>query len=142
MRLLEKAFLRHRGLAQADDHTVIHFSDLLCCIQSTICYIQTTVEHANESLGMVPPTWAPWVTTHVGESDEGEREGAVAIDRRLRERAVKMARNDYELGLLLRRGFVITRHEHRCAVPGCRHARHLDVHHTVLRSEGGTHDAE
>jgi hypothetical protein len=37
---------------------------------------------------------------------------------------------------------VIARHEHRCAVPGCRHAAHLDVHHTELRSEGGTHDPE
>jgi hypothetical protein len=37
---------------------------------------------------------------------------------------------------------VITRHEHRCAVPGCRHAAHLDVHHTELRSEGGTHEPE
>jgi hypothetical protein len=69
------------------------------------------VEYGNESLAMVPPTWAPWVTTHVGEGEEGELEGAVAIDRRLRERAVKMARNDYELGLLLRRGFVLKVHE-------------------------------
>jgi hypothetical protein len=37
---------------------------------------------------------------------------------------------------------VIARHQHRCAVPGCRGASYLDVHHTVLRSEGGDHDPE
>jgi hypothetical protein len=69
------------------------------------------IECVDESLAMVPLTWAPWVTTHVGEGGEDELEGAVDIDRRLRERAVKMARNDYELGLLLRRGFVLKVHE-------------------------------
>jgi hypothetical protein len=69
------------------------------------------IEYANESLAMVPPTWAPWVTPHVGEGEEAEREGAIAIDRRLRERAAAMARNDYELGILLRRGFVMKVHE-------------------------------
>jgi hypothetical protein len=37
---------------------------------------------------------------------------------------------------------VIARHEHRCAVPGCRHAAFLDVHHTHSRAEGGDHDPE
>jgi hypothetical protein len=27
-------------------------------------------------------------------------------------------------------------------VPGCRHASFLDLHHLVLRSEGGTHDPD
>jgi hypothetical protein len=35
---------------------------------------------------------------------------------------------------------VLERHGRRCAVPGCRHSIHLDIHHTDLRSEGGTHD--
>jgi hypothetical protein len=35
---------------------------------------------------------------------------------------------------------VLDRHGRRCAVPGCRHSIHLDIHHTDLRSEGGTHD--
>jgi hypothetical protein len=37
---------------------------------------------------------------------------------------------------------VIARHEHRCAVPGCRHAAFLDVHHTHARADGGDHDPE
>jgi hypothetical protein len=30
----------------------------------------------------------------------------------------------------------------RCAVPGCRHATFVDIHHIVLRSEGGDHDED
>jgi hypothetical protein len=37
---------------------------------------------------------------------------------------------------------VLARHEHRCAVPGCRHSVFIDVHHIDLRSEGGDHDPE
>jgi hypothetical protein len=37
---------------------------------------------------------------------------------------------------------VIARHEHRCAVPGCRHAAFLDLHHTHARADGGDHDPE
>src|SRR5262245_55619279 len=40
-----------------------------------------------------------------------ETECAVVIVARLRSRAVEMAGNDYELGLLLRRGFVLSVHE-------------------------------
>jgi hypothetical protein len=29
----------------------------------------------------------------------------------------------------------------RCRVPGCRSARHLELHHIVHRADGGTHDA-
>ncbi|HEY8428841.1 MAG TPA: hypothetical protein VIL20_10720 [Sandaracinaceae bacterium] len=37
---------------------------------------------------------------------------------------------------------VLQRHESRCAVPGCRHAAFLDVHHVERRADGGTHDPE
>jgi hypothetical protein len=37
---------------------------------------------------------------------------------------------------------VLARHKHRCAVPGCRHAAFLDLHHTKPRAEGGDHDAD
>jgi len=30
----------------------------------------------------------------------------------------------------------------RCVVPGCRHASFVDIHHLVLRSEGGRHDED
>jgi len=30
----------------------------------------------------------------------------------------------------------------RCVVPGCRHATFVDIHHIVLRSEGGDHDED
>ena len=34
---------------------------------------------------------------------------------------------------------IIARHHHRCAVPGCRSARNLDVHHIVHQEHGGGH---
>jgi hypothetical protein len=37
---------------------------------------------------------------------------------------------------------VMRRHGGRCAVPGCRHAIFLDIHHVDPRSEGGTHDPD
>ena len=37
---------------------------------------------------------------------------------------------------------VFQRDSNRCRVPGCRSSRHLDVHHIVKRSEGGTHEPE
>jgi len=35
---------------------------------------------------------------------------------------------------------IIARHHHRCAVPGCRAARSLDVHHIVHQEDGGGHE--
>src|SRR5207245_7943909 len=40
------------------------------------------------------------------------------------------------------RRLVMRRHRGCCAVPGCRNALLLDVHHVELRSEGGDHDPE
>jgi len=40
-----------------------------------------------------------------------------------------------------RRG-VMRRDHNRCAVPGCKNHRFLDVHHVDPRSEGGSHDPE
>jgi len=40
------------------------------------------------------------------------------------------------------RRLVVRRHNGRCAVPGCRNAQFVDVHHVQLRSEGGRHDAD
>ena len=37
---------------------------------------------------------------------------------------------------------VLRRDRRRCAVPGCRNHRFLDLHHTQPRSEGGTHDPD
>ena len=37
---------------------------------------------------------------------------------------------------------VMRRDGHRCVVPGCRHGTFLDLHHLVLRSEGGDHDPD
>ena len=36
--------------------------------------------------------------------------------------------------------FIEARDGHRCATPGCRSARGLEIHHIVPRSRGGTHD--
>ena len=38
-----------------------------------------------------------------------------------------------------KRARILARHHHRCAVPGCRSARHLDVHHIVHQEDGGGH---
>jgi hypothetical protein len=40
------------------------------------------------------------------------------------------------------RRFVWRRDGGRCCVPGCRSARHLDLHHIVPRAEGGGHEPE
>jgi len=40
------------------------------------------------------------------------------------------------------RRFVTFRDRKRCTVPGCRAARHIDVHHIVPRYLGGGHEAE
>jgi RuvA, C-terminal domain len=37
---------------------------------------------------------------------------------------------------------VMRRDGGRCVVPGCRHATFVDIHHIVLRSEGGDHDED
>ena len=36
---------------------------------------------------------------------------------------------------------VLRRDHHRCQVPGCTHARWVDVHHLKARADGGEHDA-
>jgi hypothetical protein len=35
---------------------------------------------------------------------------------------------------------VFARDHHRCTVPGCRAARHLDIHHVEFQSHGGRHE--
>src|SRR5262245_40515387 len=35
---------------------------------------------------------------------------------------------------------VFARDHHRCTVPGCRSARHLEVHHIIEQSRGGSHE--
>src|SRR5690606_3476581 len=37
---------------------------------------------------------------------------------------------------------VLRRDRHRCRVPGCTHARFVDVHHVEARADGGGHDAK
>jgi hypothetical protein len=37
---------------------------------------------------------------------------------------------------------VLRRDQHRCQVPGCRHATFVDVHHIQPREEGGGHEPE
>src|SRR5687768_5720918 len=81
--------------------TVLHdrVLQLICCVDCWSCYIALMNDYiAGTSEGADAPTWA----------EHGE--GPVAIDRRLRERAKRMARDDYDLGLLLRRGFVLKVH--------------------------------
>jgi len=51
----------------------------------------------------------------------------------------KRARQDVPPAL---RREVMRRDGGRCVVPGCKNAVFLDVHHLVLRSEGGDHDPD
>jgi hypothetical protein len=37
---------------------------------------------------------------------------------------------------------VLLRDQHRCQVPGCRHATYVDVHHLRAREHGGGHEPE
>jgi len=39
-----------------------------------------------------------------------------------------------------RRARIFARDRHRCAVPGCRNKRHLDVHHIEHQEDGGGHE--
>jgi len=39
-----------------------------------------------------------------------------------------------------KRARIIARHGHRCAVPGCRSKRHIEVHHIDHRADGGGHE--
>ncbi|HMG22147.1 MAG TPA: hypothetical protein VK607_12540, partial [Kofleriaceae bacterium] len=39
------------------------------------------------------------------------------------------------------RRHVFARDQHRCAVPGCRSARNLDIHHVQFRSDGGGNES-
>jgi hypothetical protein len=43
---------------------------------------------------------------------------------------------------VLRKKHTHARDQHRCAVPGCRNHRFLEVHHLEPQAEGGGHDAE
>jgi hypothetical protein len=54
-------------------------------------------------------------------------------------RAEKPARLSATIPPATRR-LVFRRFHHRCAVPGCRSARHLEIHHLVARALGGDHD--
>jgi hypothetical protein len=40
------------------------------------------------------------------------------------------------------RRLVLRRDHGRCAVPGCRHAIHVDLHHLETRADGGQHDPD
>jgi hypothetical protein len=58
------------------------------------------IDYADATLSTLPPTWEPWVTAHVGTGETGELEGALAIDRRLRERCASHVGQSVRLHLL------------------------------------------
>ena len=35
---------------------------------------------------------------------------------------------------------ILARHRHRCAVPGCRSAKNIDIHHLIHQEDGGGHE--
>ncbi|HXK19413.1 MAG TPA: HNH endonuclease, partial [Polyangiaceae bacterium] len=72
---------------------------------------------------------------HVGETDAhvGENERAHAGETT---RALKATQT---VAPAVRRS-VLRRDQHRCQVPGCRHATFVDVHHIRAREEGGVHE--
>ena len=73
-------------------------------------------------------------STHVGEDVDAGPRGLG-----LREHTRSRARQDIPPAV---RRQVLRRDGGRCAVPGCRHGVFLDLHHIVLRSEGGDHDPD
>ncbi len=56
-------------------------------------------------------------------------------------RAARAARATQDVPPAVRRA-VLRRDHHRCRVPGCRHARFVDLHHLETREEGGEHDPQ
>jgi hypothetical protein len=73
--------------------------------------------------------------THVG-ADEGE---TTHVGTRELEMKKQRARQDVPPAI---RREVMRRDCGRCVVPGCRHATFVDLHHVLLRSEGGNHDPD
>jgi hypothetical protein len=81
---------------------------------------------------------------HVGETDGAHMSGAdrahvgEAGDARSGEtkRALKATQS---VPPAVRRS-VLRRDQHRCQVPGCRHATFVDMHHIQAREEGGAHE--
>src|SRR4051812_22023156 len=75
---------------------------------------------------------------HVGETDcahVGETEHVQEGETR---RALKATQT---VPPAVRRA-VLLRDQHRCQVPGCRHATFVDVHHIQAREEGGAHEPQ
>jgi len=72
---------------------------------------------------------------HVGVSAKGDTGGAepppAARPKRARQDVPPAVRRE-----------VMRRDGGRCVVPGCRNAVFVDIHHVVLRSEGGDHDPD
>ncbi|HEX4338172.1 MAG TPA: HNH endonuclease signature motif containing protein [Polyangiaceae bacterium] len=90
---------------------------------------------------------APPVAAAEPAKDESAHVGAEAADDESahvgarRVRAIGGVRAKQTVSPETRRAVWRRDHE-QCAVPGCRNARFLDVHHVALRSEGGAHDAD
>jgi hypothetical protein len=78
--------------------------------------------------------------SHVGDSAKG---GNAKSDTRMSTpppiARAKRARQDVPPAV---RREVMRRDGGRCVVPGCKNASFLDIHHLVLRSEGGEHDPD
>ncbi len=66
---------------------------------------------------------------HVGASHRGD------------ELPARATRASQDVPPAVRRA-VLRRDQHRCRVPGCRHARFVDIHHLKAREEGGDHDPQ
>ncbi|HXK17827.1 MAG TPA: HNH endonuclease, partial [Polyangiaceae bacterium] len=81
---------------------------------------------------------------HVGETEHahvGETEHAhVGETEHSRARETKRALKATQTVPPAVRRSVLRRDQHRCQVPGCRHATFVDVHHIQAREEGGVHE--
>jgi len=82
----------------------------------------------------------------VGESDRarvGETDGAhVGVTEHAHAGETKRALKATQTVPPAVRRAVLCRDQHRCQVPGCRHATFVDVHHIQAREEGGGHEPE
>jgi hypothetical protein len=78
---------------------------------------------------------------HLGHVDSPTHVGASLPDERCDAASTPPTRAHQNIPPAVRRK-VMRRDQGRCVVPGCRHATFVDIHHIVLRSEGGTHDED
>ena len=103
----------------------------------------------NADAGRAPTQVRMTVCERCGATErQAGAEGLVPVDPKVGERALCDAqvlrdgeRAAQSVAPATRRS-VVQRDEGKCAVPGCRHAAFVEVHHVTRRADAGSHDAD